>query len=66
MLVIGHCILTSSNTSLPVNGGKLYECLFFEMRVSADLKRLILGQASAYDMTITEYVAMLVHRDVGG
>ena len=36
------------------------------MRVSADLKRLILGQASAYDMMITEYVAMLVHRDVGG
>jgi hypothetical protein len=36
------------------------------MRVSADLKRMILGQASAYDMTITEYVSMLVKRDVGG
>jgi hypothetical protein len=27
---------------------------------------MILGQASAYDMTITEYVSMLVKRDVGG
>jgi hypothetical protein len=36
------------------------------MRVSADLKRMILAQASAYDMTITEYVSMLVKRDVGG
>jgi hypothetical protein len=25
-----------------------------------------LAQASAYDMTITEYVSMLVKRDVGG
>ena len=36
------------------------------MRVGADLKRMILGQAEAYDMTIPEYVSMLVRRDVGG
>jgi hypothetical protein len=35
------------------------------LKVSADLKRLVLQQANAYDMTITEYVEMLVLRDVG-
>jgi hypothetical protein len=35
------------------------------LKVSADLKRLVLQQATAYDMTITEYVEMLVLRDVG-
>jgi hypothetical protein len=35
------------------------------MKISADLKRLIIEQSQAYDMTITEYVTMLVHRDVG-
>jgi hypothetical protein len=36
------------------------------MKISADLKRLILVQASAYDMTITEYVTMLIERDSHG
>jgi hypothetical protein len=35
------------------------------LKISADLKRLVLQQATAYDMTITEYVEMLVLRDVG-
>ena len=35
------------------------------MKISADLKRLIIEQSQAYGMTITEYVTMLVHRDVG-
>lgn len=35
------------------------------LKISADLKKLVLQQANAYDMTITEYVEMLVMRDIG-
>lgn len=35
------------------------------MKIDADLKRLIITQSQAYGMTITEYVTMLVQRDVG-
>ena len=35
------------------------------MKIDAELKRLIIAQSQAYGMTITEYVTMLVHRDVG-
>jgi len=35
------------------------------MKISADLKRLIVTQSQAYGMTITEYVTMLVHKDTG-
>jgi hypothetical protein len=33
------------------------------MKISADVKRKIITQAQAFDMTITEYVCMLVERD---
>lgn len=33
------------------------------MKVNADVKRKIISQAQAFDMTITEYVCMLVERD---
>lgn len=33
------------------------------MKVDADVKRKIISQAQAFDMTITEYVCMLVERD---
>jgi len=35
------------------------------MKISADDKRLIIGQANAYGMTITEYLITLVERDAG-
>ena len=34
------------------------------MRVSADIKNVIVDMADAYDMTITEYLLTLVDRDV--
>jgi hypothetical protein len=36
------------------------------MKIDADLKRLIILQAQAYGMTITEYITMLVQRDTEG
>jgi hypothetical protein len=33
------------------------------LRVSADFKRKLMSQASAYDMTLTEYLITLVERD---
>ena len=33
------------------------------MRVSAEFKRLLMSQADAYGMTMTEYIRMLVERD---
>ena len=33
------------------------------LRVSAELKTLLMFQAQAYDMTLTEYLTMLVERD---
>lgn len=33
------------------------------LRVKADWKRQLMSQASAYDMTLTEYLVMLVERD---
>lgn len=35
------------------------------MKVTAEFKRLVVQQAQAYDMTITEYFQMLVHKDIG-
>jgi hypothetical protein len=34
------------------------------MKIDADVKRKIITQAQAFDMTITEYVCMLVERDI--
>ena len=34
------------------------------MRVSADVKNRIVDIADGYDMTITEYLLTLVHKDV--
>ena len=34
------------------------------MKIDADVKRKIISQAQAFDMTITEYVCMLIERDI--
>lgn len=33
------------------------------IRIPADIKNLMIDQAAAYDMTITEYLTVLVRRD---
>lgn len=33
------------------------------LRIPAELKVLLMSQAEAYDMTLTEYLTMLVERD---